>query len=157
MTTHVLQALPPWQWSHSSLRLMIQTLTCAPGTHYPWMDRGSVEYEVCLTLLHMASTGNRAPDLLLLDPTPYPRGHLFSSFQDILDSQSDGYLVLTMKRDVPEVPHTHTVHHGNICDIVCGGKPSFRIILKEQRILGLFYNSALFSLCSHLADLINIV
>ena len=32
--------------------------TCAPGTHYGWMNRGSVEYEVCLTLLHMANTGN---------------------------------------------------------------------------------------------------
>ena len=31
---------------------------CAPGTHYGWVDRGSVEYEVCPTLLHMASTGN---------------------------------------------------------------------------------------------------
>ena len=30
------------------------------------MDQGSVEYEVCPTLLHMASTGNRTSDLLIL-------------------------------------------------------------------------------------------
>ena len=28
------------------------------------------------TLLHMASTGNRTPDLLILSPTPYPLGHV---------------------------------------------------------------------------------
>ena len=32
-------------------------------THYSWVDRGSVEYEVCPTLLYMAGTGNRTPDL----------------------------------------------------------------------------------------------
>ena len=31
-----------------------------------------MEYEVCLTLLHMASTGNRIPDLLIFSPMPYP-------------------------------------------------------------------------------------
>ena len=40
--------------------------------------RGSVEYEVCLTLLHITSTGNRTPDLdfLILSPTPYPLDHV---------------------------------------------------------------------------------
>ena len=28
------------------------------GTHYGWMERDSVEYKVCLTLVYMASTGN---------------------------------------------------------------------------------------------------
>ena len=31
---------------------------CAPGTHYSYVGRGSVECEVCLTLLHMTSAGN---------------------------------------------------------------------------------------------------
>ena len=64
-----------WQWAHSSLQLLIQPWICAPGTHYGWVDQGSVEYEVCLTFLHMASTGNRTPDLLILSLTPYPLGH----------------------------------------------------------------------------------
>ena len=33
-----------------------------------WVDRVSVEYKVCPTILHMASTGNRTPDLRL---SPY--------------------------------------------------------------------------------------
>ena len=68
----------PWQWAHSSLQLFIQPCICAPGTQYCWMDRGSVEYEVCPTLLHMASTGDQTPDLLILSPTPYPLGHMLS-------------------------------------------------------------------------------
>ena len=60
MTTHVQQTLPfPWQGGcQCSLQLLIQPWICAPGTYYGWVDRGSVEYEVYPTLLHMASTGN---------------------------------------------------------------------------------------------------
>ena len=54
----------------------MQPWICA-GTHYGWVDRGSVEYEVCSTLLHMASAGNRTPDFLILSPTPYPLGHMY--------------------------------------------------------------------------------
>ena len=50
------------------VKVLIQPWICAPGTHYGWVDQGSVEYEVCPTLLHMASTGNRTPDLLILSP-----------------------------------------------------------------------------------------
>ena len=52
-----------------------------PCTRYPysWVDQGSVEYEVCSILLHMASTGNRTPDLLILSPMPYPLGHALPS------------------------------------------------------------------------------
>ena len=67
----------PWQWAHSSVQLLIQPWICAPGTHQDWVDRGSVEYEVCLILLHMAGTGNWTPDRLILSPTPYPLGHMF--------------------------------------------------------------------------------
>ena len=78
MTTHVQQTLPfPWQGGcQCSLQLLIQPWICAPGTHYSWVDRSSVEYEVYPTLLHMASTGNRTPDLLILSPTPYLLGHM---------------------------------------------------------------------------------
>ena len=62
--------------AYGSLQLSIQPWISAPGTHYGWVGRGSVEYEVCPTLLHMASTGNRTPDLLILSPTPYPLGHV---------------------------------------------------------------------------------
>ena len=66
----------PWQGGRQcSLQLLIQPWICAPGSHYGWVDRGSVGYEVCPTLLHIASNGNRTPDLLILSPTPYPLGH----------------------------------------------------------------------------------
>ena len=65
MTTLVQQTLPfSWQGGRQcSLPLLIEPRICAPSTHYGWVDRGSVEYEVCRTLLHMTSTGNRTPDL----------------------------------------------------------------------------------------------
>ena len=65
-TTHVQQTLPfPWQGGRQcSLQLLIQPWICAPGTHYGWVNQGSMEYKVCLTLLHVVSTGNQTPDLL---------------------------------------------------------------------------------------------
>ena len=64
MTSHVQQTLPfPWQGGcQCNLQLLIQPWICGPGTHYVWVGQGSVEYDVCLTLLHMASTGNRTTD-----------------------------------------------------------------------------------------------
>ena len=62
--------------AYGSLQLSIQPWICAPGTHYGWVDQGSVEYEVFPTLLHVARTGNRTTDLLILSPTPYPLGHM---------------------------------------------------------------------------------
>ena len=41
------------------------------STHYCWVHRGSVEWEVCPTLLHVTSSGNWTLDLLILSPTPY--------------------------------------------------------------------------------------
>ena len=83
MTTHVQQTLPfPWRGGRQcNLQLLIRSWICAPGrpTHYGWVDRGSVEYKVCPTLLHMARSGNRTPDLLILSPVPCPRGHMLSS------------------------------------------------------------------------------
>ena len=78
MTTHVQQTLHfSWQGGcQCSLQLLIQPWICAPGTHYAWVDRSSVEYEVYPTLLHMATTGNRTSDLLILSPTPYQLGHM---------------------------------------------------------------------------------
>ena len=70
MTTHVQQTLPfPWQGGRQcSLQLLIQPWICVPGTHYGWVDRGSVEYEVYPTPLRMASTANQTPDLSILSP-----------------------------------------------------------------------------------------
>ena len=39
--------------------------------HFGWVDQGSVEYEVCLTLLYMTSTENWTLDRLILSPPPY--------------------------------------------------------------------------------------
>ena len=61
----------PWQSEHSNLQLLIQHGICAPGTRYSWVHRGGVEYKVYPTRLHVASTGNRTPGLLILSPTPY--------------------------------------------------------------------------------------
>ena len=78
MKRHVQQTLPfPWEGGRQcSLQLSIQPWICAPGTHYGWVDRGSVEYEVCPTLLRMASSGNRTRDHLILSPMLYPLGHM---------------------------------------------------------------------------------
>ena len=73
----------PWQWAHSSLQLLTRPWICAPGTHYGWVDQDSVEYEVCLTLLHMANTRNWTPDLLILSPTwPHLYNAISSSMVD---------------------------------------------------------------------------
>ena len=69
--------------THISLQLLIQPWICALDTHYSWVDQVSVEIEVCPTLLHMASTGNRTPDLLILSPMPYPLGHMLKSEEHV--------------------------------------------------------------------------
>ena len=51
------------------------TCTYVLNIHYSWVDWGSVEYEVWLTLLHMTSFRNRSLDLLILSPTPYLLGY----------------------------------------------------------------------------------
>ena len=50
-------------------------------TRYPLRLGGPRQCGIqsCLTLLHMPSTGNRTPDLLILSPTPYPLGHMLPS------------------------------------------------------------------------------
>ena len=87
MTMHIQQTLPfPWQGGRQcSLQLLIQAWICAPGTHYGWVDRGSVEYEIYPTLLHMASTGNWTPDFLILSPTPYPLGHMLPQHDNMIE------------------------------------------------------------------------
>ena len=98
MTTHVQQTLPfPWRGGYQcSLQLLIQSWICAPGTHYGWVDRGSVEYEVCPTPLHMASNGNRTPDLLILSPTPYPLGHMLPHGMSIQYPEKDASRVMSI-------------------------------------------------------------
>ena len=46
---------------------------------YDWaflIPPGSMEWEVCLTLLHMSSNGNRTPGILILSAMLYPPGHM---------------------------------------------------------------------------------
>ena len=38
-----------------------------PGTHYYWVGKGSMEWLVCLTFLHMISSGHRTPNLFYLE------------------------------------------------------------------------------------------
>ena len=47
------------------------------------------EYEVCPTLLHMTSTGNQTPDLLISNPIPYKLGHMLPYVH--LSSASNSY------------------------------------------------------------------
>ena len=77
MITQFQQTLPfPWRGERQcSLQLLFQPWICAPDTHYGWVDQCSVKYEAYQTVLHMANTGNQTPDLLILNPTPYPLGH----------------------------------------------------------------------------------
>ena len=39
-----------------------------------------MEWKVCLTHLHMASSGKWSPDFLILSPTAYPLGHMFLGY-----------------------------------------------------------------------------
>ena len=39
---------------------------CTVDSNTCWVDRGSMEWEVCPALLHMTTSGNRTPDLLIL-------------------------------------------------------------------------------------------
>ena len=102
MTTHVQQTL---------LFLWI----CAPTTHYGLVDQGSVEYKVCRTLLHMTSTGNRTPDLLLLSLTLYPLGNMLPTIPPVIPEQSLiimsplAFLWHTLSRAVPKQPAIFTV------------------------------------------------
>ena len=57
----------------------LDVCVCTLGTHCYWMDRGSVEYKVCPTLLHMTSAENRTPDLLILSPTACPLCHVYQN------------------------------------------------------------------------------
>ena len=49
------------------------------GTHYCRVDRGNMEWDICLTLLHISSSGNWTPDLVIFNPTPCPLGHMLWS------------------------------------------------------------------------------
>ena len=72
MWLHVLQTLPPLAVStHQAV-----TIDLTSGIHFGWVNQGSVEYEVWPKLLHMASTGNQTPDLLIGSPTQYPLGYM---------------------------------------------------------------------------------
>ena len=76
MTMHMQQTLPFfWQGRRQcSLQLLIQCWLCGPGTHYSWVGRCSMEFEVCPTLVpvHMTSSDNLAPDLVILGKIPVP-------------------------------------------------------------------------------------
>ena len=100
----------PWQWAHSHLQLLIHPWICTPGTHYGWVDRGSVEYEVCLTLLHMASTGNQTPDLLILSPMPYPLGHMVWG-----PTASAGHVKVSDKFHIPHFLSSPRYNMGTTC------------------------------------------
>ena len=58
-------------WAPMQPATIDPTLDLCTRYHYGWVDRGSVEYEVFPTLLHMASTRNRTKDLLILSPVSY--------------------------------------------------------------------------------------
>ena len=55
---------------HLQFRIFIQ-----PNTYFCRLDRGRMEKEVWPTLLHMMRSRNRALDLSIFSPMPYPLGH----------------------------------------------------------------------------------
>ena len=80
VTTHVLQTVPPLAVDIQQPATIDPTLDLC--TRYPLrlVNQGSMEYEVCPTLLHMSNAGNQTPDLLILSPAPYPLGHMLPQF-----------------------------------------------------------------------------
>ena len=71
----------PWHLNSFFFSSYSQSLQCSilvpQGTHHCWVD--SINWEVCLTLLHMTTSGNRTPGLWILSPMPYPLGHMLPS------------------------------------------------------------------------------
>ena len=95
-----LYTLHPWYWNtlfHGlisgensahflQLEPSLQHFLFQQGRH-SWVGRGSMEWKVCPTVLHMTSNGNpRDPprDLNILSPIPYPLGHICRLPQDII-------------------------------------------------------------------------
>ena len=62
----------------ADLQLLIQPWIFAPGTHYGWVDRGSVENtKFDQHFRYMTSTVNQTPDLVILSQMHCPLGHVF--------------------------------------------------------------------------------
>ena len=73
-----------------SQSLQFEILFFSSGTHHHcWVDRGSREWEVCLTLLHMTSNGSWTWDHLILSPMPYPLSKMFPNLWDKPDIASN--------------------------------------------------------------------
>ena len=78
-----LHNLHPWYWNallyglissgeNSAYFLQLMPFTILPFLfHQAAITAGSMEWEVCPTLLHMTSSGNRTLDLLILSPTHF--------------------------------------------------------------------------------------
>ena len=76
-TSKIHREPPPGQWAPTAAYNYQSNLGSVHQVPINgWVDRGSVEYKVCTTLLHKANTENWTPDLLILSPMHYPLGHM---------------------------------------------------------------------------------
>ena len=116
------------RWALMQLVTIDPTLNLCTSTNFDWMDRGSIEYEVCLILLHMVSIENGTSGLLILNPTPYPLSIVFASHGAIGRSFTVFYILQVDQRVIeilffswslfslsslsPEIIHTYS-------DILC--------------------------------------
>ena len=80
VTTHVLQIFPPLAVGTQQPARIDPTLDLC--TRYPLQLGGLAQCEIgsLPTLLNTVNTGNRSPDLLILNPMPYPLGHMLPKF-----------------------------------------------------------------------------
>ena len=125
----------PWQPVYRSLQLLIQPWIGAPGTHYGLVDQGSVEYEVCLTCLHMTTTRNRTPNLLIFSPMPYPLGHMFRHVIINCCSGKNGPRKQNSSRNVMKVQKHRGIFFSSILTLEAG-KMKINIKLLQNFQLG---------------------
>ena len=83
-----------------------------PDTHHCWAGGGSMQQEVCPTLLHMTSSENRMPDLLILSNTSPTRPNA----PNVILSHSKTYIISMFLSDTA----CNKLHYQGVCgDLSC--------------------------------------
>ena len=101
------------------LQLMPFTILQLPFHQVPttagWTE--AVWNEICPTLLHMTSSGNRTLDLLILSPVPYPLGHILQSLP-MMVSHTEVTLVPKVNDPIRKTNCTYQTVTWNAQDII---------------------------------------
>ena len=105
----------------------LHKFAASTANHYnqmPWLGRGSMEWEVGLTLLYMTSCRNLMQDLLTSSSMPYPLGHMFTGKKhDLLLCQESklyttNFFIRRWKRPNPITHETIQIWITQICNNV---------------------------------------